>query len=129
MGQAENLPVWLNAVWMTCSFLTFMGGAVWLVVIFWPALRLQIKLLQENTRLNHESRESFERLPETVADAVAEGIRKGLKGLKDSDKLEGRFRDLVAEAVDEALGEAMDGGADAEAETPDGELERGRAEK
>lgn len=62
MGTASSLPWWVNAIWMSISALTLIGGIIWIVIIFWPYLRETKQMQIEGLKLTRDSVDNLERM-------------------------------------------------------------------
>ncbi len=77
MGDSSSLPAWLNLIWMSLSFLTLMGAAIWTFCFFYPYLK-QMRMMQfEALKLGRESTKVLEGLNNEIKPTI-EKINRSL---------------------------------------------------
>ena len=70
MGDSSSLPAWLNLIWMSLSFLTLMGAAVWTFAFFYPYLKQMRQMQFEALKLGRESTKVLEGLNDEIKPMV-----------------------------------------------------------
>lgn len=70
MGDSSSLPAWLNLIWMSISFITLIGAAVWTFVFFYPYLKQMKQMQFEALKLGRESTKVLEGLNEEITPLV-----------------------------------------------------------
>lgn len=72
MGQATSLPLWANVLWMSLSWATLTGAAIWTLCIFWPILREGRRMQIEALRLGRVSTDALADLQRELKSVVAD---------------------------------------------------------
>ena len=87
MGDSSSLPAWLNLIWMSLSFLTLMGAAIWTFAFFYPYLKQMRTMQFEALKLGRESTKVLEGLNDEIKPTV-DKIHRSL------DRAENLFSDF-----------------------------------
>lgn len=89
MGDSSSLPAWLNLIWMSLSFVTLMGAAIWTFAFFYPYLKQMRKMQFEALKLGRESTKVLEGLNDEIkpmVDKIHRGLDRAEKMVDDLEK-------------------------------------------
>lgn len=70
MGDSSSLPAWVNLIWMSVSFVTLMGAAVWTFGFFYPYLKQMRQMQFEALKLGRESTKVLESMNQEIKPMV-----------------------------------------------------------
>ncbi len=70
MGDSSSLPAWLNLIWMSLSFVTLMGAAIWTFAFFYPYLKQMRQMQFEALKLGRESTKVLEGLNNEIKPTI-----------------------------------------------------------
>lgn len=87
-----SLPPWLSTCWAVAGCCTFLGGAVWIIFIFWPALKEQLAFIRESRREMAAGIADRREMVEAL-----KNVKESIEGLK-------ALREKAEPAIDKASG-------------------------